>query len=120
DPERPHADDVETLDDGIEAEAARTADDVGEADQRRAEESEQADQSAAGFGDPFAKLAEHAEEAVRFVGHDARRHVELADLLQQAHFIAAGADHLGAAIADGAVDDPRADRVHALDFAQID
>ena len=38
----------------------RPADDIGEADQRRAEEAEQADQGRAGLGDPFAKLVEDA------------------------------------------------------------
>ena len=56
DAERAHADDVEALDDGIEAEALGPADDRGEADQHRAEEAEQADQGAAGLGDPLAKF----------------------------------------------------------------
>ena len=56
DPERAHADHVEALDDGVEAEALGLADDVGEADQRRTEEAEQADQRGAGLGNPFAEL----------------------------------------------------------------
>ncbi len=67
DAERADADHVEALDDGVDAELARPADNVGEADQGRAEEAEQADQGRAGFGDPFAKLAQDAAEAVRLV-----------------------------------------------------
>ena len=81
---------------------------------------EQADQGRAHLGDPFAELGQHAEEAGPLLGADPRRLVELADLLEQADLVAAGADDLGAAVADGAVDDPRADRVHALDFGQVD
>ena len=57
DPERADPDDVEARYDRVEAEALGPADDIGEADQDRAEKAEQADQSRAHLGDPFAKLA---------------------------------------------------------------
>ena len=40
--------------------------------------------------------------------------------LKQADFLAAGADDFGTTVADGPVDDPRADCVHPLDITQID
>ncbi len=80
----------------------------------------QADQRRAQLGHPFAKLGDRSEEAAFLVRVDLDRLVELADLLQQADLVAAGADDLGVAVANGAVDDPRADRVHALDFGQVD
>jgi hypothetical protein len=51
---------------------------------------------------------------------DLGRRIELADLLQKADFVAAGADDLRAAVADGAVHDPCPDRVHAVDFGKVD
>ena len=57
---------------------------------------------------------------MRHVGNDARRDVELADLLQQADLVAAGADDLGTAVADGPIDDPGPDRVHPVDIAEVD
>jgi len=48
------------------------------------------------------------------------RSVEFLDLLEQAHFVPARADHLGTAVANGAVDDPRADGVHPFDLRQVD
>ena len=57
---------------------------------------------------------------MRFVGNDAGRLIEFADLAEQADFVAAGANNLRATVADGAVDEPCTDRVHALDVAQID
>ena len=98
----------------------RTADDIGEADQGRAEKAEQADQGRAHLGDPFAELGQHAEEAGPLLGRTRAGSSNSRDLLEQADLVAAGADDLGAAVADGAVDDPRADRVHALDVGQVD
>ena len=62
----------------------------------------------AGLGDPFAELVERrASEAGLLLGADLRRVVELGDLLEQADLVAAGADDLGAAVADGAIDRSR-------------
>src|SRR3954451_21762404 len=51
---------------------------------------------------------------------DLHRLVEFRDLLEQAGLVAAGTDDLGFAVPDGAVDDPGADGVHALDLGQVD
>ena len=96
------------------------ADHVGEGDQRRAEEAEQADQGPPVSATHSPSSLRHADGAAGLFGRHARRHVEIPDLLQQADLVAAGADHLGAAVADRAVDDPRADRVHPVDVGQVD
>ena len=61
-----------------------------------------------------------SDRAARFLGSDARRLVKLTDLLEEADFIVAGADYLCASVADSAVDEPRADSVHAIDFGKVD
>ena len=116
-PERAHADHVEALDDRIEAELLGPADDVGEGDQDRAEEAEQADQGAADLDDPFAKLGQDPRRSPACSsGRTCAGASNSADLLEQAGLVAAGADDLGLAVADGAIDEPGADRVHALDL----
>ena len=72
------------------------------------------------FGDPFADFGQDPQKAPRFLGMDLRGSVELADLLEQADFVAARPDNLGATVADGAIDDPCADRIHSVDFGQVD
>ena len=121
DSERSNAHYVEAGDDRIEPEPSRgPADDVGKADQDRAEKGEQADQGRAHLRHPLPKLGEHSEEAGLFVRMDLHRLVKLADLLQKAHFITARTDDLRVAITNGAVDNPRPNRVHALDFREVD
>ena len=56
----------------------------------------------------------------RLLGADPHRLVGFGDLVEQALGFLARADDLGAAVADGAVDEPGADRVHALDPAEVD
>src|SRR5205814_2689983 len=113
DSERAYADDVKPLHHGIDAETARgILDDVGKADERRTEESEEAEHGHARLGDPLADLRNDPEKASAFFGMDLRGLVELGDLLEQAGLVAAGAGDLGMPIADRAIDDPCADRIH--------
>ena len=93
---------------------------VGEADQRRPEEAEQADQRAADLDDPLAKLAGEADQAAALFRVHPHRLVGFGDLVEQALDFLARADDLGVAVADGAVDEPGADRVHSLDAAKVD
>ncbi len=120
DAECPHPDDVEPRDHRVDAEALWPADDVGETDQRGAEEAEQAEQGLAGLRHPLAELDQDADRARPLLRVDPRRLVVILDFLEQADFVATCPNHLGMAVADGAVDDPRSDRVHPLDFAKVD
>ena len=78
DPERADSDDVEALNDRIEAKALWPADDVGEADQSGSEKAEKAEHGDAGFRDPFADLRQHAEEAGFLLGTNPDWLIELA------------------------------------------
>ena len=99
----------------------RALGDVVEADQRRAEEAEQAAEGLAGLGDPFAKLLDRAAEtAAALLGDDPHRAVGVGDLVEQAADLLAFADDRGAAIAHRAIDQPGADRIHLLDPAEVD
>ena len=121
DSERAHADDVEPLHYCIDSETARgILDDVGKADERRTEESEEPEHGHARLGDPLADLRNDPEKASAFFGMDLRGLVELGDLLEQAGLVAAGAGDLGMPIADRAIDDPCADRIHAIDLGKVD
>ena len=120
DAECANADHIEARDDRIEPEFPGTADNVGETDQRRAEEAEQAKQRPAGLGNPLAELDQQAGNAGRAFRANARWLVEVGDFLEQAGFVPACADNFGVPVADRAVDDPRADRIHTLDFAEVD
>ena len=95
-PKRVDPDHLEALDDRVEAEAARLADDVDERDQHRAEEAEQADQGAAGLDRGAADLgrAPAAKRRGR-IGPDLDRLVGLLDLAQQGRCALVGADDLG-------------------------
>ena len=98
------------------------ADDVGEADQRRAEEAEQADQGAPDSRRSTRRVRRACAGSVApLFGADLDRLVGLGDLLEQALGLRrACADDLRAAVADRAIDEPGADRVHPLDARQVD
>src|SRR4030095_12237784 len=98
--ERTNADQVETLDDRVQSKALLgPLEDIPEAEERRAEEVEQAVEDLASLDYIFAELGHRPSESGPFLfGNDAGRLVGQADLLQQALDIFIPALDLGAAV----------------------
>ena len=90
-------------------------------DQQRAEEAEQADHACAsddlGRG---ADLADDPEQRRLVLALHLHRLVGLGDVVDQQLLLLGRADDRGAAVALELVDQPGADRVHPLDFGEID